>query len=181
MGLTELRGFLHRHRRIALDTSVFIYQIDANPRYVALADTVFEWLERPSHSAVTSTITMMEVLVQPYRDSSEERANRFYALLSAYPRMDWMAPTLEIADIAARLRARHRLKSPDALQAATAIKGAATAFITNDVVFERVELFETASLTGFIQTRTPSPHISHSFVARRVRRPWIRGCARKRT
>ena len=77
MGLTELRGFLRRHRRIALDTSVFIYRIDANPRYVALAETVFEWLELPNHSALTSTITMMELLVQPYRDSNEERSIDF--------------------------------------------------------------------------------------------------------
>lgn len=149
MGLTELRGFLQRHRRIALDTSIFIYQIESNPRYAALADTVFEWLERPSHSALTSTVTMMELLVQPYRESSEERVDRFYALLGAYPRLDWIAPTLEIADIAARLRARHRLKPPDAIQAATAIKGAATAFITNDSAFEPVQLFRTAILDRF--------------------------------
>jgi hypothetical protein len=35
--LNRLRAFLRHHRRIALDTSVFIYQLDANPRYVCLA------------------------------------------------------------------------------------------------------------------------------------------------
>jgi predicted nucleic acid-binding protein len=153
LGVAELRGFLQRHRRIALDTSVFIYQIEANPRYVALAETVFEWLERPNHSALTSSITMMELLVQPYRDSNRERANRFYALLGAYPHLDWVAPSLEIADIAARLRAKHRFKPLDAIQAATAIKGGATALITNDAVLERVELFETAVLDRFHPNR----------------------------
>jgi predicted nucleic acid-binding protein len=129
LGLTELRGFLQRHRRIALDTSVFIYQIEADPRYVALADTVFEWLERPNRSALTSTITMMELLV--------------------YPHLDWIAFSLGIADIAARFRARHRLKPPDAIQAATAVKGGAAAPITNGAVFERIELFETAVLGRF--------------------------------
>jgi predicted nucleic acid-binding protein len=155
LGLAELRVFLRRHRRIALDTSVFIYQIEANSRYAALADAVFEWLERPNHSAVASTITMMELLVQPYRESSEERADKFYALLGAYPRLDWIAPTLEIADIAARLRARHRLKPPDAIHAATAIKGKATAFITNDAAFEPVELFNTAILDRFHPNSKP--------------------------
>jgi predicted nucleic acid-binding protein len=149
LGLAELRGFLQRHRRIALDTSIFIYQIESHPRYAALADTVFEWLERPNHSAVTSTLTMMELLVQPYRESSEDRIDRFYALLGVYPHLDWVAPSLEIADIAARLRARHRLKPPDAIHAATAIKGAATAFVTNDAAFEPVELFDTAILDRF--------------------------------
>jgi predicted nucleic acid-binding protein len=149
LGLAALRGFLRRHRRIALDTSVFIYQMEANPRYVALTETVFEWLELPNHSALTSTVTMMELLVQPCRDSNRELPNRFYGLLGAYPHLDWVAPSLEIADIAARLRARHRFKPLDAIQAATAIKGGVTALITNDAVFERVELFKTAVLDRF--------------------------------
>jgi predicted nucleic acid-binding protein len=144
LGLAELRGFLQRHPRIALDTSVFIYQMEANPRYVALTETVFAWQERPNHSALTSTVPMMELLVPPYRDSNRDLANRFYGLLGAYPRLDWVAPSLEMADVAARLRARHRFKPVDAIQAATAIKGRATALITNDAVFERVESCETA-------------------------------------
>jgi len=141
-----LDAFLRRHRRIALDTSVFIYQLEANPRYVALTDRIFTWLEQPDHKGVTSTITMTELLVQPFRDSSEQRANEFYALLSTYPNLDWIAPSLEFADIAARIRAVHGLWTPDALQAATAVKAQATGLVTNDPVFARVEMFETLVL-----------------------------------
>jgi hypothetical protein len=51
LGLTRLRAFLRRHRRIALDTSVFIYQLENHPRYAVLTDPIFEWLERPDHRA----------------------------------------------------------------------------------------------------------------------------------
>ncbi len=146
MGLNRLRAFLRRHRRIALDTSVFIYQLEANPRYVGLTDPIFAWLERQGHAAVTSTITMTELLVQPYRDSGEQRADEIYALLATYPNLDWIAPNLEIADIAARLRAAHRLRTPDALQAATAVHAQVTGLLTNDPVFTRVEAFETLLL-----------------------------------
>jgi len=146
LGLTRLRAFLRRHRRIALDTSVFIYQLEANPRYVGLSDGVFAWLEQPGHTAVTSTITMTELLVQPYRDSQEQRVDEFYALLSTYPNLEWISPNLEIADLAARIRAAHRLRTPDALQAATAIHAKATALVTNDPVFERLDAFETLAL-----------------------------------
>jgi predicted nucleic acid-binding protein len=44
------------------------------------------------------------------------------------------------------LRALHRLRTPDALQAATAEHSGATGFITNDAVFERVKTFETLVL-----------------------------------
>ena len=146
MGLARLRAFLGRHRRIALDTSVFIYQLEAISRYVPLTDPLFIWLQRPDSKAVTSTITMTELLVRPYRDSDQQRVNAFYALLSTYPNLDWIAPDLEIADLAARFRALHRLRTPDAIQAATAAHARVTGFVTNDAVFERVEHFETLVL-----------------------------------
>lgn len=146
MGVERLRAFLRRHRRIALDTSIFIYHLESNPKYLRYTDPIFSWLERPQSKAITSTITMTELLVLPYRDDDEQRANDFYGLLSTYPNLDWIAPNLEIADLAARIRALHRLRTPDALQAATAAQGRATGFITNDSVFERVEGFQTLVL-----------------------------------
>lgn len=141
--MTRLRGFLRRHGRIALDTCIFIYQLEANAQYVLLADTVFAWIEQPGCAAVTSTITMTELLVQPYRDADEKRVNQFFGLLATYPNLEWVSPNLEIADIAASLRARYGLRTPDALQAATAAKSQATGLITNDAAFKRVEAFET--------------------------------------
>ncbi len=146
MGLERLHSFLRRHRRIALDTSVFIYQLEANARYLAFTDHIFSWLERPGCKAVTSTITMTELLVQPHRDFDEQRVDEFYGLLSTYPNLDWIAANLEIADLAARIRAVHRLRTPDALQAATAVHTLATGLITNDPVFQRVKTFETLVL-----------------------------------
>lgn len=146
MGLRRLGAFLQRHRRICLDTSVCIYQLEDNPRYVRLTDHIFTWLEQPDHAAVTSTITMTELLVQPYRDSGEQRVDGIYALLATYPNLEWLAPDLAVADIAARIRATHRLRTPDALQAATTVHARATALITNDPIFTRVHAFETMVL-----------------------------------
>jgi predicted nucleic acid-binding protein len=150
LGLKKLRAFLQRHRRIALDTSVFIYQLEANARYLPLTDPVFAWLERPEHTAVTSTITMTELLVPAYRSGGEQMVDEFYSLLTTYPNLDWIAPGLEIADIAARIRAAHRLRTPDALQAATAIYAHATGLITNDLAFERLERLDALVLERLI-------------------------------
>jgi predicted nucleic acid-binding protein len=140
--LTKLRAFLRRHQRVALDTSVFIYQLEANPRYLALTDPIFSWLEKAGHSAVTSTITMTELLVQPYRNSEQNRVDEFYGLLSTYPHLEWIAPDLEIADLAAQLRAAHGLRTPDSLQAATAVRSRAKGLVTNDPAFGRVAMVE---------------------------------------
>ena len=136
--MTRLGSLLRKHRRVALDTSIFICHLEANPSYVALTDEVFQWLERPSHSAVTSTLTMTELLVQPYRQQNEELINRYFGLLSSCPNLEWIAPDLTICDTAARVRAQHNLRTPDSLQVGTAICAGASAFLTNDSAMTRV-------------------------------------------
>lgn len=93
---------------------------------------------------------MTELLVLPYREGDEQRANDCYGLLASYPNLDRVAPNLEIADLAARLRALHRLRTPDALQAATALHAQSSGLITNDTVFERVEDLETLVLDKLV-------------------------------
>ena len=94
---------------------------------------------------------MLELLVQPYRVSEIDRVNRFYALLSTFPRLQWIAPTLSIADLGARLRAEHQLRTPDALQAATALVSEATGFISNDAAFRRVGGLEVIVLDDLLK------------------------------
>jgi len=69
--------------------------------------------------------------------------NLFYGLLTTYPHLEWIAPDLQVADITARFRARYRMRTPDALQAATAVRSQATGLIANDSAFARVDAFET--------------------------------------
>jgi predicted nucleic acid-binding protein len=64
-------------------------------------------------------------------------------LLATYPGLTWIAPDLGIADTAARMRAEYRLKTPDAVQAATAIQLKVSGFLSNDPVFQRVAEFDT--------------------------------------
>jgi predicted nucleic acid-binding protein len=150
LGVERLRLFLQRQRRIALDTSILIYHMEANARYLALADAVFSWVEKAGHEAVTSTITMTELLVPSYREKDENRVDAFYGLLTTYPNLQWIPPDLETADLAAQLRATYRLRTPDALQAATALRAQASGFLTNDPVFARIEGFKTAILDQFL-------------------------------
>ncbi len=144
--MNSLRAFLRRHRRIALDSSIFIYHLEANPFYAEVAGEVFTWLERSPHTAVTSTLTMTELLVQPYRADNEALVEQYYGLLSLFPHLEWVAPDLAVADTAGRIRARYRLRTPDALQAATAVCRGATAIMTNDVDFARIPRIEVGVL-----------------------------------
>jgi predicted nucleic acid-binding protein len=108
------------------------------------------WVEQPGNEAVTSTITMTELLVKPYRAHEGQAIKRAYDLLPIYPNLEWIAPDLEIADLAARFRAAHGLKTADALQAATAVQSGATGLVTNDTVFRRIPQFETLTFDSLL-------------------------------
>lgn len=93
---------------------------------------------------------MTEVLVHPYRRADLKRVGELYGMLSRYPNLEWFATDLETANLAARLRAQYRLKTADALQAATAARTGATGFITNDYHFKRVKSFEVLVLEDLL-------------------------------
>jgi predicted nucleic acid-binding protein len=100
------------------------------------------WLEQRNSRAATSTITMTELLVRPYQNLTEQGVDELCGFPLTYPDLDWIAPTIKIATLATRFRALHRLKTPDALQPATAAYARTTGLITNDAIFERVGAFE---------------------------------------
>src|SRR5262249_54967015 len=135
LGLARLHEFLARHRRIGIDTCVFIYHFEENREFLHLAKPVLAWVEKPGHSAVTSTVTLTELLTFPYRELPEIQVRAFLGLLTTVPNLEWIAPDLSTAASAARVRAEHGLRTPDAIQAATAIRSGATGFITNDAAF----------------------------------------------
>jgi hypothetical protein len=85
LGVAGIASFLRRHRNIALDTSSFIYQIQAHPAYVELTNAVFVWIEEPRHQAFISTIIMAELLVHSYRENDRQQIDSFYGFFPSIP------------------------------------------------------------------------------------------------
>lgn len=137
-----LTAFLKKHRSIYLDTSAFIYFVERHPRYFPACEELFHVIEAGRTKASTSTLTLLEVLVQPYRQKNDDLVLKFYALLTTYPHLSWVPMTLNVADKSAKLRAEHGFKTPDAIQAASAIIRGATGFVCNDRTFSKVTAFE---------------------------------------
>lgn len=142
-------AFLKRHNSIFIDTSAFIYFVEHHSRYFSLCETLFRGIESGTIKASTSTLTLLELLVQPYRLQRDDLVLKFYALLTTYPHLVWVPVTLNVADNAARIRAEHRLKTPDAIQAASAVTAGATGFVCNDKVFEKVANFESLVIEDY--------------------------------
>jgi len=131
--------FLKEHRNVFIDTNLFIYFVEKHPRYYTACSQIFKDIEAGHIKASTSTLSLLEILVQPYRQNKDDLILKFYALLTTYPNLTWIPLTLEIADLAARLRAEYNLKTPDSIQAASAIISGSSGFICNDSVFKKIK------------------------------------------
>ena len=142
VGVSTTQGLPPERERIGLDTNLFIYFLEDHPRYGAWCASLFDRIERGHNPAVTSTITLLELLVQPYREQKEDLAQKIFALTSSYPRIEWVPVSMNLADQTAELRARYRLSTPDAIQLATAIGYRATRFYRNDRGLRRVKEIE---------------------------------------
>jgi predicted nucleic acid-binding protein len=138
LGIEALHAFLSRHRQVALDTSVFLYHAQAHPKYSRFTLPVFSWLEKPGGHAVTSTVTLTELLVQPLRAKDENLVGVFFALLAKYTNLEWISVSVQIAALGARYRADFGLRAPDAIQGATCIYSRISSLLTNDPVFKRI-------------------------------------------
>lgn len=141
---------LERATLVAVDTSPFIYHLEDTAPYSDLTEALFAWIARPGGRAVTSTLTLLEVLVGPYRARDEARVNEFYARLTTFPHLEWVPPSLEVADRAAGIRAAHGTRVPDAIQLATARVAGATLFLTNDARLPSFDDVEVLMLDAFL-------------------------------
>lgn len=117
---------------VGLDTSIFIYHLEANPTYAALTKTVFENLEEGKFQGVTSTITLMELTVLPWRMGHENIAREYEAILGNFPNLSLIDIDRNVARLAAKLRADFYVSPADALQLAASLQAGAKTFLTND-------------------------------------------------
>jgi predicted nucleic acid-binding protein len=127
------------HAVIGLDTSIFIYHLEAHPRYLPLTQKLLADIQTGRHTAVTSTVTVMELTVRPWQIGQPAVAREYEVLLVNFPNLNLADVSRDIARRAAQLRARFGLRPADALQVATALVHGATAFVTNDRRLARLE------------------------------------------
>ena len=148
-----LREQLNSHSILGLDTSVFIYHVEAHPRYLPLTHEVLTGVQTGNWEAVTSVITLMELTVHPWRLNLASVALEYEELLIHFPHLVVADVTREVARQAAQLRAHQRIRPADALQVATALVHGATAFVTNDKSLRRLDsLLNVVILDDFVQS-----------------------------
>ena len=127
MGFIELNN-----KSIFLDTAPLIYYIEDDNSYSKVLDMIFEQNVNKKVHLTTSTITLLEVLVRPLKTNNFDLAEKYKTLLCQSDAFEVCNLDVEIAGKAAEVRAKYQLKTPDAIQVATAICCFSDYFLTND-------------------------------------------------
>jgi predicted nucleic acid-binding protein len=118
--------------RTAVDTAIFIYFIEEDPRFLPLIEPLFGEADAGARELVTSALTLLEVLVIPYRAGDRLLADRYEQLLTRGRGIRVIDLSRDQLRDAAQLRAATGVKTPDALQLVAAIGSGCRTFVTND-------------------------------------------------
>lgn len=136
-----------------LDACAVIYLIEAEGRFHAsVVHTLRELRERfPGARLAVSRLSVIECLVKPTRDGAAALVMAYRGFFAA-PDLHMIELDAGVVDLALTLRARHGLRTPDALQAASALTLPADGrrFLTNDRRFARVAALDVIDLGGAV-------------------------------
>jgi len=122
---------------VYLDTNPVIYSVEKHPVYWPLLQPLWQAAKGKTIEIVSSDLALMETLIGPLKSGDAALATAYEQLFQqAQTRL--LPITQPILREAARLRATTKLKTPDALHAATARQAGCVLFVTNDVGFRGV-------------------------------------------
>jgi predicted nucleic acid-binding protein len=128
-----------KDRRVYIDTAPLIYFMERNPLYEKPLAKFFSLMHDGGVRVITSTMTLAEVLVKPYRYKQWALAERYESIFEGTPELTLMPVDTGISRLAAKLRASYALLTPDAIHMATAMIHGAEFFLTNDGDFQKID------------------------------------------
>jgi predicted nucleic acid-binding protein len=124
--------------KVSLDTNIFLAVKNKEPEF-KYCKRIIDSIESKQLEGALSSIVLAEVLVGFYQNKETDKAHRFSS--KAILNYDILEVSLEIAQKAAKIRAEHNIKLPDAIIVASTIEAEADYFISQDqTLLKRLEI-----------------------------------------
>ena len=139
------------HKRILIDTCIWIYHLEQHPAFAAPAGRILEKLRQGAFQGFSSELILLELTVKPLQLARQDVADEYEVLIDDFPNFDLVPISREILLEAAALRAHYRLRTPDAIQIATGLRMGATLLVTNDDTWRKIPSLETLVLSDLIE------------------------------
>lgn len=124
---------------IGIDSVVFIYLLEEHQTYLDRVRALLDEVQKGKLEAVMSVIGMIEILTGPKKIGRSELAEQYKQIISTFPHLSIVGIDERIVDVSSHLRARYRIRTPDAIHLATALSRGAKTFYTNDEELKKVK------------------------------------------
>jgi predicted nucleic acid-binding protein len=118
--------------RVYLDANIFIYALEDFSAVGTKLRALFAQFDRGELQAVTSELTLAEILVKPLRDGDVAACESYRRVIQTSASLEVVPIGRDILLAAATLRATTTMKLPDAIHAATATSARCATLLTND-------------------------------------------------
>ncbi|WP_341645218.1 type II toxin-antitoxin system VapC family toxin [Thauera sp. SDU_THAU2] len=126
---------------IFFDASALIYLLEGKAPFSNRVRTELTALSRahPDAKLAISRLSWLECRVGPMK-TNDSAALALFDAFFARPDLLWVELNREVVELAAAIRVRHGLRTPDALQAASCLQlGPPHLILTGDAAFQRVQ------------------------------------------
>ena len=135
-------------QKIYLDTNLYIAFFEGDSNISERVEKLFlDSLEEDIEIAASPLITM-ELLIAPLRDGHEQLANVYKNLKNYIININFVDFSPKISEIAAKLRAKYDLPTPDCIHLATAMEEKVNIFYTADKGIKKVKEIKIESISN---------------------------------
>jgi len=135
---------------IGIDTMFFIYLFEKNKKYFSIIKELFDLIEKEKILAVTSMITPIEILSTPNIENYPEKQRLYLSFFKKMKNLKVIEIGWSLVEKASDYRRKFSLRTPDAIQLATAIDSHAKVFLTNDSRFKKIKEIPVLILDEFV-------------------------------
>jgi predicted nucleic acid-binding protein len=123
-------------QRVYFDTNIIVYAVEGFADYAGKTKALLEAMDAAEIVAVTSELTLAEVLVKPFRDGDLRVQQAYKDFLLPTTALEIVPINRQILESAAECRAVSKLKLPDAIHWVTCQSCQCESFLTNDETFK---------------------------------------------
>lgn len=126
---------------VFFDASALIYLLEGSPPFTGRVRTELATIAQahPDAGVAVSRLSWLECRVRPMKANDADVLALFDTFF-ARPDLVWVELSREVVELAAAIRVRHGLRTPNALQAASCLQlGPQHLLLTGDAAFRRVQ------------------------------------------
>lgn len=146
----EFAGLVTGAERTHLDARVLAYHLVAREPEVALTRRLFRGIRDGEVRAQTSSMTLYQLLSEPYRRGEADLASEAEKMLTGLRGLELVPVSASLSGQAARVRARLGADAATSVQIATAVTEGADLFLTDGSGLRRVAGVRVRNLSDFV-------------------------------